>query len=102
MRWFGYIFSAMILLFSLMPCGDAENCTDPVRVAASADHSTHEHATDTCSPFCSCACCVVHVVTANPVAFSVFIPVQSSAGPEPEIKSYPVIALPIWQPPQLG
>ncbi len=51
------ILSMYVLLLTCLPCGDAKDCTETVKTdVAQTDHDDHED-TESCSPFCVCACC---------------------------------------------
>lgn len=61
MRLFAFILSLYILALSLVPCSDnVAHFNDHIAVGQSTDHHDHDHSdhsNDTCTPFCSCACC---------------------------------------------
>ncbi len=44
-----------------MPCSDSLECDDPrgETISAIADHEKHEHANESCTPFCTCSCCAL-------------------------------------------
>ena len=58
-KFFWSIFAIYILLISILPCGDShDEHVDKYKTELSAnDHSKHNHETESCSPFCHCACC---------------------------------------------
>jgi len=65
MKAFSIILSIYILVLSCLPCGDVEDCkvVDYDKIAFSeTNHSTHQEDTETCSPFCICACCGTNIV----------------------------------------
>ncbi|MBY0426353.1 MAG: hypothetical protein K2Q22_12000 [Cytophagales bacterium] len=56
MRFFTIVLSFFVLMLSIAPCSDVENCNQE-DVELTADHTDHQHEQDFCSPFCICACC---------------------------------------------
>ena len=69
MKFFSLIFSFFLLYISCLPCGDPQECNEKAlqSIAASASHQDHQHSSEACTPFCSCACCAASVVY-QPVA----------------------------------
>ncbi len=64
MKLFSVIFSMYILVLSCLPCGDVDDCkvADNDKVSFSkTSHSEHQEDTETCSPFCICACCGTNI-----------------------------------------
>ncbi|WP_416233534.1 DUF6660 family protein [Arcicella sp. LKC2W] len=60
MKFFSVIFSFYILILSLLPCNDTEDCkilNNGKENFAQIDHHNHQADTESCSPFCICACC---------------------------------------------
>lgn len=59
MKFFVFIFSFYILALSCLPCGDRQECNVKAeqKITASTPHQEHQHQTEACTPFCSCACC---------------------------------------------
>lgn len=56
MKLFVYIFSFYILALTVQPCQDG--ITDiTISYEQQEDPHDHESHQETCSPFCSCACC---------------------------------------------
>jgi hypothetical protein len=55
------MFSFYILALSCMPCSDSDDCKyeqeQQTSNFATTNHSDHEQDTESCSPFCMCACC---------------------------------------------
>ena len=48
------------MALTIMPCTDAVTCEKNTHIATSYNHHDHrEDQTDSCSPFCVCACCGV-------------------------------------------
>lgn len=65
MKWMIVIWAIFVLALNLVPCSDAYNsCNVDLPAEHTAHHddkaAAHEHSADhddTCSPFCTCACC---------------------------------------------
>lgn len=59
MKIFAFILSFYILALNCFPCGDGEECNETYEqsISMSAPNADHEHESEACSPFCSCACC---------------------------------------------
>jgi hypothetical protein len=54
------LFAVYTLLLPCFPCTDTGNCKDASKTEISSystDTKDHQHETEACSPFCSCACC---------------------------------------------
>ena len=75
MKIFAFLLSFYILALNCFPCGDSEECNEIYEQSISIPtaNTDHEHPSEACSPFCSCACCAatgfyqpVHVVKFNP------------------------------------
>ncbi|MFV0531154.1 MAG: DUF6660 family protein [Flavobacteriales bacterium] len=56
MKYFIYILSLFILALAVQPCQDSTD-RDRGSYEQQSDAHHHEEHQDTCSPFCSCACC---------------------------------------------
>lgn len=56
-----------ILVLSAVPCSDAHNdCNDSkAKTELAQDHEHQQDHDDTCSPFCTCACCGVSIINMN-------------------------------------
>ena len=60
MKFFSVIFSLYILILSCLPCGDTEDCKvldNGKKTFAQTNHHNHQEDSESCSPFCTCACC---------------------------------------------
>ena len=69
MRQLALILSIFILTLSTVPCSDGMDCNEQ-GVDLNDDHTNHEHNEDTCTPFCSCACCgIAGIVLSAPKLF---------------------------------
>jgi hypothetical protein len=108
-RVFASILAILILVLSLVPCSDVEamvcmsgNNSETVLKSACGDKCPI-HTADLCSPFCTCSCCAGCTV---PESLAVDAPaiVPSHSKPVAAFIKERIerIALPIWQPPQLG
>ncbi|NBA78634.1 hypothetical protein GOQ04_23975 [Emticicia sp. ODNR4P] len=65
MKFFALIFSLYILILSCLPCGDAKDCKvldNGKETFSQTDHHNHQEDTESCSPFCICACCGSNIV----------------------------------------
>jgi hypothetical protein len=71
MKFFWLFFSILLLTLSVLPCGDTIECNDNTRteIAQQDNHEKHNHNSELCSPFCSCACCGIAVSQFIPVKF---------------------------------
>ena len=107
-RLLATILAFLTLALSIIPCADADACphstaTETYLIAPQAPHSDSHTCGDLCSPFCSCACCAA---IALPVSFSLVekpsIPFAKTSFSLLAISAIASIALPVWQPPQLG
>lgn len=63
MKSFWLIFSFYILILSVLPCTDKEECNEPTQthISINTEHQNHNHETEHCSPFCICACCGTNI-----------------------------------------
>lgn len=59
MKLFVFIFSFYVLALNCFPCGDSEGCNEikNQKISFTAQQQEHQHETEACTPFCSCACC---------------------------------------------
>jgi hypothetical protein len=105
-KLFTLIFSFYLLALAVMPCSDKEDCKYPSpdqSSFATTDHSDHDSDTESCSPFCMCACCGQSII-------NIFYP-TALYNPTPVVKqNFPVynasfiseMYLSIWQPPKIS
>lgn len=52
-------------MLSCMPCGDADDCKvldGGKETFSQTEHHNHQQDTESCSPFCVCACCGSNIV----------------------------------------
>ncbi|WP_431217099.1 DUF6660 family protein [Puia sp. P3] len=104
MRAFSLIMAVIILIQSWMPCKDdvfaMKGDKTKTEISKTSRHNSQDHS-DTCSPFCQCACCAGF--SFNHMFGSVStLEIKgdrhfTSYSPGNIIE----ISLPIWQPPQL-
>jgi len=98
------ILSFLFIALAAKPCVDGPVLSQS-RSEITAGHDTHEHSADLCSPFCSCACCGVHILNYLPQqnfevsAFADFAQKPVSLYRTPLVSGY---FGSIWQPPQLS
>lgn len=60
MKFLTITFAFYILILPCFPCADKEECNDSSKTqitTSSSDHKDHQHESENCNPFCSCACC---------------------------------------------
>lgn len=104
MKCLAVILSLYFAVLAVQPCAD-----DQPEVARSymemAAADGHEHASDLCSPFCSCACCGVHVL-GQEFTFSLAVgtPVRENFDTLPsayQSRLHSAYFGSIWQPPQI-
>ena len=105
MKILAFIMACIILALSCMPCMDGtyDMNMGKTNTAISQSHNlTGDNCTDNCSPFCACNCCpgfvftfetikIDHINISAAEILAAYLPINISA-----------IALPVWQPPQLG
>lgn len=109
MKIFSVILSVYLLALSCLPCGDVEDCkvVDNEKISFSeTNHTNHQEDTETCSPFCICACCGTNI--ALNFSFSTFISEieQQFLLDKVKINSYNTKFISdfygnIWQPPKI-
>ena len=94
----------MVLAFSVIPCADSDSLGSEAKyeLAQTMPHDNDQDHNDACSPFCICSCCAGFSVVAKLlVTPTLFIPYQTAHTAYISERLFS-IALPIWQPPQLG
>jgi hypothetical protein len=108
MKHFWTLFSLFLVTLAVLPCGDTVECknTAKIEVSQNNDHEKHNHETEQCPPFCTCACCGVHIYKFQTASISfkeeLDFYVQKKL---PNFYSFiynKQIALKIWQPPQIS
>ena len=105
MKLFTFLLAVMVLALSCVPCMDdtfaANDGKAKAEISKSGQQKEHSN-TDACSPFCTCNCCTgftfvfIHCEVTHPVLLA---PEKITPHLPAEISN---IALPVWQPPQLG
>jgi hypothetical protein len=105
MKLFTFLLAVMVLALSCIPCNDNELALDNNKAKAEISKSNQQkehNNSDSCSPFCICNCCTGFTnISANyRVTIPVMLMIKKVAAHLPAATSN--IALPVWQPPQLG
>ena len=108
MKKFWLLFSILILTLSVLPCSDAIECNDKtkVEITQQENHEKHNHNSEQCPPFCSCACCGVQLANfENELMF--FKENNIFSFLKEKISSYQTIYIQkladkIWQPPKIS
>lgn len=104
MRYFTFTLSLYILVLSLVPCGDINDCNNPENIiTVNFDHNGHKHESESCSPFCICSCCGTSIL--NLIEFIEYR--QITQGYSQKISTFiptfiPAVYLKIWQPPKIS
>ena len=106
MKSFWLIFSFYILVLSVLPCTDKEECNEPIQtnISSNTKHENHNHDKEHCSPFCTCACCGTNISFTSFTAFQIIErPVFNSSMSYSLFNEYIKSNFfgNIWQPPQL-
>lgn len=105
MKILTYILALMILALNCVPCMDGaneKNTNNSNSVISKSSEKKQSTESDSCSPFCTCNCCpgftfvnknfqLVHPFLCKAEKIALHLPFKITN-----------IALPIWQPPQLG
>ena len=95
-----------IMTLAMMPCTDAATCENDSHASntSSKHHDHREDDTDSCSPFCVCACCgVAGVIFSSPKLFfakskKIHTPALASTYNSEFISTYYYT---FWQPPKI-
>jgi hypothetical protein len=108
MKNFWLIFSVFLLSLSVYPCSDNEECETVVKteISKTNNHEKHDHDSEQCTPFCTCACCGVHPLQAQ---YALTTSKKKFSIPEKKerLSFYSFIynkkiILNIWQPPKIS
>ena len=89
------LFTFYIAVVLLVPCSDAQACTEMSKV-----HQEDAHEKDICPPFCICQCCHTAVEEINYFAWSTTNPKPLDTWSEIVIQSPNAPLHNIWQPPR--
>lgn len=94
-----------MLFLSSLPCGDVRECDGPATtvITASTQDLPHQHSSEQCTPFCTCACCSI---TVSCFETTILTAEKTSS----YTKIFPVYTAPfvkdifetIWQPPKIS
>jgi hypothetical protein len=101
MNFFVFLLSFYMLTLSCFPCGDSEECNAKDKQEVSSTSGDHEHETEGCTPFCSCACCssTAFCTGMNTPKYIALASEQVIfSGPPEYFDSYNAHA--VWQPPR--
>jgi len=115
MKTLASILAMFLLGLSLVPCSDTAvsallSNTNPIQFHVST--SEHDHGSDAddtehvdfCSPFCSCSCCGLHIVSTGEVVHSSMIFYHLEFDQDSFAYTSPIyfgFLKNVWQPPQL-
>lgn len=94
-----------MLYISCLPCGDSEDCNIKREDAIYAvdNHEEHSHDAETCTPFCTCSCCVASAFyTPFTKAQVNKVVVQPEKYPLDTVAFTTEAHKSIWQPPRLS
>ncbi len=103
MRFLTYILSFYIIVLTAIPCIEhhVNYMQNKVEISQAAA-SSQDNDTDHCSPFCTCCCCSLPIVSLDrPIVLSCYYSLQWHYS---EYLSHDVTSpcSSIWQPPQLS
>lgn len=103
MQWSKTFMALLILFFSLMPCAEGweeDNCANENGIHAESEPIDSHEETDTCTPFCACACCHIPLTSTY-----VFLEMPENNPPVDFIVEVSGSITPplfeIWQPPKI-
>lgn len=103
MRLIAFILNIMIVVFSCLPCSDA-NASEKTGVQyemSTAKSTHHDHQKDSCSPFCICSCCAMVYMHTGLILFTTNGPLGTPVYNNFLSPHTQQIAIAIWQPPKL-
>ena len=103
MKFFAFIMAIIVLVLSSMPCTDVFALTSgKATMEITKSPASSGGRSDSCSPFCQCACCAGFSVYHSLNLFPVIIPITINLHYYSYLPSEIIqVSLPIWQPPQL-
>lgn len=105
MKFWAVILSLYFSVLAVKPCVDDQPEIARAHAEMTADSGEHEHASDMCSPFCSCACCGVQMLRQDfAFSFTIKTPVAFFQKPSSTYQSrlQSDYCGSIWQPPQIA
>lgn len=94
-----------LMLLSVLPCSDVEECNESIQmsISQSIDHDNHSHEMELCSPFCICVCCGQFTNFTNTSTDLIQITAYSATEPVMHQSGFPLdVHLAIWQPPKIS
>ncbi|KAB7726457.1 hypothetical protein F5984_24365 [Rudanella paleaurantiibacter] len=110
MKWLTTLLALYLLALSLWPCADEPLLTSEQAGSAVVSALAHDsersqhHEHDTCTPFCTCACCATTITVVPRFQYTPSTPVETlltfvaAFSDAPEHPLDPITA--IWQPPK--
>ncbi|MEJ7625883.1 MAG: DUF6660 family protein [Ferruginibacter sp.] len=101
MKLFAFLLSFYILSLNFIPCGDKLECSAMEEQLQSILQSEqHEHQSEICTPFCSCSCCALSIISQPlPIAKSPGLPFHHWLQfAHPDYNALDLHA--VWQPPR--
>lgn len=105
MKLFASFVAIYMVLLSIAPCGDKDDCkilpTQQTTISISDHNSTEPHTEEACTPFCSCNCCSISMMKTVPLYPIVVIEELLDKDKFYSNSKLPKTEHPIWQPPRL-
>ncbi|MEO8516634.1 MAG: DUF6660 family protein [Flavobacterium sp.] len=108
MKHFWMLFSLFLIALTVLPCSDSIECKDTSKITVSenSNHEKHNHESEQCSPFCTCACCGITIYKFQTASIS-FKENLDFYVQKKELSHYSFnynkkIILKIWQPPKIS
>lgn len=103
MKSMSFILMIIILAMQFMPCTDNNLSNKGIAKLEliKKDTGQHQNKPDACSPFCTCSCCAMHVITRSSLKITLHPPLYSPEYSECPTGGFMDVSLPIWKPPQL-
>ncbi len=105
MKYITIIFSLYMTFLAFWPCRDSDDFGDIAKSYSSftKTHSSEDSEKETCTPFCTCACCsIVRTVAPHSPVVTIFQQEVKQTYGEPKVPALLDQVIAIWQPPQLG
>ncbi|WP_365334785.1 DUF6660 family protein [uncultured Mucilaginibacter sp.] len=106
MKFITIIFSFYMTLLAVMPCRDTDDFGDlsTSNTSLAQSHSDKEKTSkETCTPFCTCACCsTVRTVTSRQPVIQIFIQQITKTYAVTQVPAILEQSISVWQPPQIG
>lgn len=95
--------SSLMLYMTCMPCSDGEDClaVEETKSSTSGSHEEQTDGSETCTPFCTCACCAL-VFNSQAIASKLIPPLLQGVifrHTNDDVASQNLQV--VWQPPRL-